>query len=287
MSLMLALHCIWRLLGLVELVAVACANELLSNGGFSTVLPAGDTVDASRVVGESVFAFPGPSTISAMQLSPTGRSHVVLRSSAAGRSDGWYRCTGWSYATSDYNGATELTAVLVDNNDAPVALTSVFSATLASGIGNRRNQWIHFDEWVPSNVDSMNRVRLTFAPGHTSGILQLAQLSVTWEAFDARERYDLEAMEIWSENRVRLATIDCTLNLFGPGGECPESYGDGAQLRAFDGRMDTAFYASHATVPTVALEVDLGQTVEICGVVVSYGASRVISCFLFQPCAQY
>jgi hypothetical protein len=262
-----------RMAGVAGVLAAAARANLLDNGGFDAVLPPGDAIDASRVTGERVLDFPGPSTIAAMQLNPSGRSRVVMRSSGGSRSAvGFYRCTGWSYATSDYNGATPgLTAALVDGSDAPVPLTDTYSATLASGLGGRRDQWIHFDEWVPSNVASNNRVRLTFEPGHTSGILQLAQLSVTWETFNTRERFDLEAMEIWRPNGVYAARVECTLNLHGRG-ECPESYGSGTQLAAFDGSMATAFYASHNTVPVVALELDLGTTVEVCGLLVNYSA---------------
>jgi hypothetical protein len=262
-----------RVAGLAAVVAAVRAN-LLDNGGFNAPLPTGDAIDASRVTGERVLDFPGPSTIAAMQLNPSGRSRVVMRSSSGSShlGVGFYRCTGWSYATSDYNGAApELTVVLVDGSDAPVPLAATFSATLASGLSDRRDQWIYFDEWVPSNVISNNRVRLTFAPGHTSGMLQLAQLSVTWATFADRERFGLEAIEIWRPNGVYAASVECTLNLFGPG-ECPDSYGSGAQLRAFDGALNTAFYASHLTVPTVALEIDLGSTVDVCGLLVNYCA---------------
>lgn len=280
---MLALQ--WQLVGLAGLVAVGRAN-LLTNGDFAVSPSGADAIDALRVTGEDVRPFPGPLSFSAMELRPSGRSRVVVRSSSGSRSEGWYRCSGWSYVTSDYNGvAPELTAALVDGSDAVVPVTAPFTATLASGLGSRRNQWIHFDEWVPSNAASDNRLRLTFAPGHTSGILQLAQLSVTWVAFPARPaagvgRYDVEEMAIWRPQGVYPARVECTLNLLGPGGECPDSYGDGSQLEAFDDAINTAFYASHATVPVVALELDLGLTAEVCGLEVFYGAPRPCS----APC---
>jgi hypothetical protein len=46
------------------------------------------------------------------------------------------------------------------------------------------------------------------------------------------------------------------------------------QLAAFDGSMETSFYASHLTNRIVALEIDLGETVEVCAGMVSFGARR-------------
>jgi hypothetical protein len=48
--------------------------------------------------------------------------------------------------------------------------------------------------------------------------------------------------------------------------------GTGSGLGAFDGNRESAFYVSHATQSVVALEIDLGKTVEVCAGMVMFGA---------------
>jgi hypothetical protein len=205
----------------------ARAQQLLADGGFLAQPPAGvDALGAFRVTGGDVPDFPGPSA--ALQLDPSAGSRYRVRSSAGVRSDGWYRCTGWAYTSPDYNAppSPELTIELVDAGDVPLDLSSAYTAVLGSIV--HRGQWAYFDEWVPSNMAVSNRARLTFAPGHSTGVLQLAQLSVTFETFDSREDFDIEMLRIWRSTGGYATMVSCTRNTLPAAAECPSSYGSGA-----------------------------------------------------------
>ena len=241
------------LLLLLLLSAGAGAQQLLLDGGF-TVDPGMESAGVRRVTGADVFPFPGPATVAALQLMPAEDSRFVIHSSTGDNTGGWYRCTGWTYATAEYNGgllSPELTIELVDAAGTPLAHSRAYTAALGSAV--RRSQWIHFDEWVPSNVAGSKRARLTFAPGHLAGFLQLAQLSVTFESFGARESYDIEPLAIYQPEGDRGdTTVSCSLDIGLPArAECPESWGAGSQLAAVDDDRQTSFYASHVTDPIV------------------------------------
>lgn len=231
----------------------ARAQELLADGRFlaqpatgsgssRSVAESADAVGVVHKVGADVFAFPGPDNIAALQLGPSGESRFTIRSSGDSRADGWYRCTGWTYTTAEYTGGTssELTIDLVDTSDTPLAQSSAY--TVALGSTARRDQWIYFDEWVPSNVLETNQARLTFAPGHVTGYLQLAQLSVTFVPFGDRELYDIEVLEMYrTPGRTYDATVSCSLSSLPAAAECPSSYGSGAILGHFSSLFRRTF----------------------------------------------
>ena len=165
---------------------------------------------------------------------------------------------GFIYATGAYNGAqAPLTVDIVDLSGAPSPHATSFSVALRPA----RDQWLHYDEWVPC-YEGGHKAKLSFVPAHRSGELQLAQLEVLFERFDARESYDISPLTMWLDPALfpggAPTTVACTAT--GPG-ECPPNWqSDGHIYYAFDGNEDSVYYMSSQNVELIALELDLGET---------------------------
>ncbi len=249
------------------------ANNLLRDGAFETQpTPTGEFVGSSgafeRVTAEQgMYDFPGTDSAAALRLPPGSR--FVVRSSLGRRDTGWYRVRGFMYASGAYNGAqAALTVEIVSSNGAP----SPHSTSHAVSLRRDRDQWLHYDEWVPSSYVGEHKAKLSFAPAHSSGDLQLAQLEVLFEEFDARQAYDISPLTMWLDPAISPGgaptTVGCTA--VGPT-ECPDNWqGDGEIYFAFDGNLNTVYYMSTQNVPRIALELDLGETVEVCALTVVY-----------------
>lgn len=211
--------------------------------------------------------FPGAPSVAALRLLPGAR--FIVRSTLGQHATGWYRMRGFMYADGAYNGAqAPLTVDIVDSS----GMQSPHAASYPVHLRPYRNQWLHYDEWVPSSYVGAHKVKLSFAPAHTSGDLQLSQLEVTFEPFDARQAFDVSPLTMWLDPTRypggAPTTVACTAS--GPS-ECPNNWqSDGHIYYAFDGNLDSAYYMSTQNVPLVALELDLGESVEICAVTVVY-----------------
>ena len=256
------------------LLGAARANNLLSDGGFAAQPSAltGDYVGSAgafeRVTAaDGMRDFPGDPSAAALQLLPGAR--FVVRSAAANHAAGWYRVRGFIYASGAYDGAAApLTVDIVDSAGASAPHASSHRVALRP----QRDQWLHYDEWVPSTYAGSHRAKLSFTPAHGAGVLQLAQLEVTFETFEARQSHDTAPLTMWLDpaNYPAGAPTSVACSASGPG-ECPDNWqGDGEIYYAFDGNLDTVYYMSSQNVPLIALELDLGETVEVCGATVVY-----------------
>eukprot|EP01044_Picomonas_judraskeda_P022541 COSAG03_NODE_5647_length_1203_cov_1.068841_1_plen_279_part_00 len=145
------------------------AQELVRDGDFAT--------HSNKVTaGQYMSEFPGFKN-TALAVFPGSSPIVVLSDAAVKASRGWYRVRFFAHALHGY-GAVPLTVDVLGADGA--ALAPPFRIALRAA----RNEWLHYDEYVPCNPPVTTKARLTIPSGQST--LQLTGLSITWEEFSAR-----------------------------------------------------------------------------------------------------
>lgn len=221
---------------------------------------------ATQHGGVSVSA-PWPSLTPVGGVVAVGSGTATTQVAAAVRAVGWYRLRCYIYVAAGYDGsATPLTAQIGSG----AALSSSGAGAQAPhpvALRAPRNEWLHYDEWVPTNVGGAFGVVLVLAPGGggapawTSGQVQVAAVSVEFVAASARPLVEVELAKGG-------ASVGCT---GGSGaGECPPGYGNSALASAWDGDTGTSWDVSPSTATTIALELALGSPTRVCKVQVVF-----------------
>ncbi len=228
----------------------ALAQELVSDGDFAT--------HANKVTaGQYMSEFPGTKT-TALAVLP-GSSAVAIVSDAAVKSSvGWYRVKFFAHALHGYANVP-VTVDVLDADGSPLA--PAFSIALRAA----RNEWLHYDEYVPCNSPVTTKARFTVFSGGST--VQVTGLSIMWAGFDDR------ALEAVSWNAAGPAQAACPISSDGNTIECPADFGEDALSRnAFDNEHQTSWLiaaqvpAGSGQYPPMALELEFDTTALVCGV---------------------
>jgi hypothetical protein len=104
-------------------------------------------------------------------MTPAGVNTPVFTSSVTSRGVGWYRIRGFIFASSGWKPAvSSLEVIVVDGNGAPIG--SAQPLTMRA----QRNEWLHYDVWIPCNYAGISGLKLTAALGTgAGGFLQVRQ----------------------------------------------------------------------------------------------------------------
>ena len=268
------------------------SQELVSDGDFalpsapaSVFRGARATVSAAE---GTMREFPGLKT-SAMQLLSGRGSVSVTTATHAHAASGWFRLQFFAYAGAGYDppslragagtadplpaGSAPLVVDLLDAARAtrrePAGLQAAPSYSFA--LRAPREEWLHYDEWIPVPFSGTTALRLTIF--RSGGALQLTGLSVTFEAFASR---GLDALNWASAGAV----VACTEASDADTVECPNDFSQQQiSTKAFDNDLTTQWMvasqipAGSGLFPTVALELSLDETVEVCGVSIVFDQS--------------
>jgi hypothetical protein len=167
-----------------------CSEELVPDnyGSFGSIPASLVSASASRGAYSTVStsngtmaSFPGK-TGTALQLVPSSASptKATLLTGAAHRAVGWYHVRGYIYLSLDYSGTARPVALSTTGPDGTEILVETLSTALKT---DRRGEWIHVDDWVPSNQAEATALQLAVDPGDgfTTGYIQLTDISVCFE----------------------------------------------------------------------------------------------------------
>ncbi len=240
---------LWLLVLVGLLRRSALAQELVSDGDFAT--------HPNRVTaGQYMSEFPGFKT-TAMAVLPGSSAVSIVSDAAIKSSAGWYRVKFFAHALHGY---TNVLTVDVLDADGSV-LAPAFSIALRAA----RNEWLHYDEFVPCNSPVTTKARFTVSSGGST--VQVTGLSIVWEDFDERA---LEAI-LW--NVAGPAQAACPISSGGTTIECPNDFGeDTLTQRAFDNNDETNWLiaaevpAGSGQYPPMALELEFDSAALVCGV---------------------
>ena len=282
-------------LALLLLASPALGQDLVTNGDFTSGVSA---LDGARSVGafssvrrsdDTMLAFPGTKT-TALQLLP-GAEVAINAALSTHLREGWYQIKFFLYVSADYTysgGGASTTPLRVDVCDSSGAVISPREYRIP--LRAARNEWLHYNEWVPVNRIGDTAARLTIGKGVVNGLglLQLTGLSIEYKAFADRALDTVDVCRCTTQvdgagvcgNTAAPECVPTACPLEGQPGQCPSGYSNAIET-AYDGRVgrDDGWTAAivagdGTTIDTIALEIDLGEEKPVCGFQLYFDNSR-------------
>lgn len=250
-----------------RLALVLCALLLMGQvpqlGGQELVADGEFAAHPRKVTQGSFMAdFPGFTT-TALAVLPGDSAVSVLSAANAQSQSGWYRVQFFAHALHGYS--TSLTVDVLD--DGGTRLAPPFAIRLRAP----RNEWLHYDEFVPCNPSDTSAAQLTIPSSGST--IQLTGLSVTWQSFASRGLVPVSWLASGTQPGCPISGSTTV--------ECPNDHGESSlSHKAFDNDYDTGWFIAaqvptgSGEYPTMALELQFDSPAVVCGVRVVFDAAK-------------